>query len=59
MSLVKLSSLEKKAFDPYTIGVGAFKAFQHVKDYGARAIGMMSGANLHNVDRLVLAPKNT
>jgi hypothetical protein len=59
MSLIKTSLLEKRAVDPFTIGIGAFKAFQHAKDYGARALSVMAGTNLHNVDKLVLAPKNT
>ena len=59
MSLIKLASIEKTAIEPISLGIGLLKGFQTLKHYGGMAIGAMTGANLHNVDKLALAPKHT
>lgn len=59
MSLIKYAKLEKRAIDPFTVGVGILKGFGYAKEYGGRMAGILAGTNLHNVEKLTLAPKNT
>jgi hypothetical protein len=59
MSLIKVANLEKKAIDPFTLGAGIFKGFQYAKEIGGKLGGILAGTNLHNVEKLTLAPKNT
>lgn len=59
MSLIKIANLEKKAIDPLILGAGINKGFQYAKTIGGKLAGVLAGTNLHNVEKLTLAPKNT